>query len=177
MKYIAFSLLLFVALNLNAQTEIKKSEPYSIEVWQDKMEDKSYATGSKVLMCSDDGKKGFFIRIMWENKGNGKISYNGLSVKSAKIGNCVEKSTLIFLFEDETKFLLTAFNDFNCEGDSYFDWKKEAFKELSSKKIVAIRFTNGRTFDSFTYNVPEKDQSYFIEAREAIELNRITNKK
>ncbi|MES2004291.1 MAG: hypothetical protein V4450_07205 [Bacteroidota bacterium] len=149
----------------------KKSLPFYIETCVDKMTDKSYAFGSKSMLCSDDGKKGFIVRVGFNLKKD-QVNYSGLTVKSAQIGSCVDKSTLIFLFEDDTKTTATAWNDFNCDGNSYFDFNGKMINELSQKKLKSIRFTNGRTFDSFTYDVPEKDRSFFIEAKNALDQKR-----
>lgn len=147
--------------------ENKRTIPFYIETCTDKMTDKSYAFGSKSLLCSDDGKKGFVISISLDFiKGN--VSYRGLTVTSAGIGSCVEKSTLIFLFEDDTKHQVSAWNDFNCEGKSYMDWQGKAFDKITGKKIKAIRFQNGRTYDSYTYNLTDNEQLFFLEVASAL---------
>jgi hypothetical protein len=151
--------------------EKKKLLPYYIETCTDKMTDKSYAFGSKHLLCSDDGKKGFIVRVSWSNK-DGEINYNGITVKSSGIGTCVENSTLIILFEDDTKVQISAWNKFNCEGNSYMDWQGKSFDKIFAKKAKAIRFQNGRSMDSFTYSLPEKDKSFFLEAGKALSEKR-----
>lgn len=152
--------------------ENKQLLPYYIETCTDKMTDKSYAFGSKVLICSDNGKTGFSITTSFDYKNN-EVTYTGLHVRSVGIGNCVENSTLIFLFEDDTKEQIGAWNKFNCEGNSYMDWKGAAFNKITQKKIKAIRFQNGRTYDSYTYNLPAKEQSFFIEVASALKDKRI----
>jgi hypothetical protein len=174
MRFI-LSVLFFIPLIAFTQgrtIEEKKNMPFYIETCVDKMTDKAYAFSSKGLMCSEDGDKGFFITADFQFK-NGKVIYNGLSLKSAKIGNCVEKSNLIFLFEDDTKFQLTAWNDFNCDGKSWFDYGGRSFDKLVHKKIKAIRFQNGRTFDSYTYPLTDSDKLYFLEVGTAVAEQRI----
>lgn len=149
----------------------KEKLDYYIELCTDKMTDKEYAFGSKSLMCSEDGKKGFLVSISWDNK-SGKITYSGITVVSAGIGTCNQNDELIFLFEDDTKFSFRSWNDFNCEGRSYFDLKHKSFDEFNTKKVKALRFTNGRSYDSYTYNILPKEQSFFIEAKNAFDNKR-----
>jgi len=170
------STLLLYSQKSDTTIDSKKSLPYYIELVNDKMTDKNYALGSKSLLCSDDGKKGFIIKVSWKNI-NGQISYNGLSIVSAGIGGCVENDNLFFLFDDDSKFNIKSWNSFNCEGDSYFDLYQKHFDDLTSKKVIAIRFQNGRTFDSFTYNLTKNEQTYFIEAKEALINQRFVNLK
>jgi hypothetical protein len=183
MKKLSFIVLLFITILSNAQQKKDTTEadrkllPYYIETCIDKMTDKSYAFGSKSLLCSDDGKKGIVVNFSWNYKGGGEPTYNGLYIKSAGIGNCVENSTLILLCEDDTKIKTSAWNKFNCEGTSYMDWGGKLFNEITSKKVVAIRFENGRTYDSYTYKLTPKEQTYFIEVGEAIANKRFVNGK
>jgi hypothetical protein len=163
-----YSIFSYSQNNSDTTEQNKKNLEYYIEYCKDLMTDKEYAFGSKILMCSDDGKKGFSIRISWNYK-KGKISYSGITVRSVGIGSCNEKDELIFLFEDDSKYTLKAWNDFNCEGKSYFDLYYKYFDEFNNKKIKAIRFTNGRSYDSYTYKPTQKEQEYFIEAKRALD--------
>jgi len=131
------------------------------------MTDKEYAFFKKNLLCSDDNKKGFVISLNL-NVNNSIAEYEGFTIKSVGIGGCVENSNVIFLFEDTTKFSLTSWNKFNCDGKSYFDLRGGTFDEFSNKRIKAIRFTNGRTHDSYTYILKEKEREYFIECRKLL---------
>ena len=47
--------------------------------------------------------------------------------------------------------------------------------DFTSKKVIAIRFQNGNTFDSFTYNLTKNEQTFFIEAKEALINQRFVN--
>lgn len=171
--FLSFSFSAFSQQKSDTTKEDKKTLPYYIQTCTDKMTDKSYAFGSKYLMCADGGaKKGFFITVSFTNK-KGEVSYSGLSVVSDGIGSCVENSTLIFLFDDDTKFQVGAWNKFNCEGNSYMDWQGKSFDDIFGKKVKTIRFTNGRTQDSFTYTLPEKDQNFFVEVASALSEKRI----
>ena len=47
--------------------------------------------------------------------------------------------------------------------------------KITSKKVIAIRFQNGNTFDSFTYNLTKNEQTFFLEAKEALKNQRFVN--
>jgi len=63
------------------------------------------AKGSYPLVCNKTGKKDFIIDPLWRNYKN-EILFNGLSVKTINLGNCVEKDELLFLFSDNSKLSL-----------------------------------------------------------------------
>jgi hypothetical protein len=161
MKKLMIALMLFPAF-VNAQ--------YFITICEDKMVDKKYAYGDHVLLCSNDGKDGFSISIVWSVVRDKWLPdsavYIGLYSKS-NVGTCYEKDKLVFLFEDDTRFDLTSWNSFNCEGKSYYDYEKEALRKLGSKLVKAIRFTNGRSGESFTYILRESEKAYFVQAYSA----------
>jgi hypothetical protein len=144
------------------------AQDFKIYVCKDIMTDKEYAFPSETILCSDDGVKGFNINLFLSNK-NGVVSYNGLLVNVAGVGKCSEKDELYFLFDDDTKVAYKSWNDFNCEGRSYFDLYAKWFDDLSKKKIKAIRFKNGRTSDSFTYVLNESQSTFFIRAKKCID--------
>jgi len=180
MKNSFFILSFFLSINCIGQSdttkENKKSLPYYIQVCKDVMTDKELVWGSKIILCSEDGKKGFSIRVSFEKKKD-EVKYQGLTVISAGIGNCMEKDELIFLFEDDSKYSLKSWQDFNCAGKSYFDLYGKFFDEFNSKKIKAIRLTNGRSYESYTYKPTSTEASYFIEVKQALDNNKIVNVK
>jgi hypothetical protein len=134
---------------------------------KDKMTDAEYYGASKPLICSD-GEKGFSIRPSFKMY-MGNLVYEGLDVLSNNIGtNCVEKSNLIFLFNDDTKTYVNSWNDYNCKGISFMDKTKLLDEADMLKKVVAIRFTNGNSGDSFTFKVPIEYQTYFNEVISAL---------
>lgn len=140
------------------------SNPFLIEHCIDKMTDNEYYMSQRKLICSNEAKtKGFTILPMFK-KENGIMINNGFYVENVNIGNCDEKDNLIFLFEDDSKFNITAWNKFNCEGNSYFDITEEQLKELSTKKISMIRFINGINSDSLTYTLKNIEKDYFVRA-------------
>ena len=163
MKKLISCILVIISLSAKSQ-----DSAYTIKVCKDAMADKEYAFGSKVLYCSDNDKDGFTVRISWNNK-KGIVSYSGLSVHSVGIGDCQENDELIVLIEDDTKVTLKSWQEFNCKGNSYFDLRGREFNNLNTKKIKAVRFTNGRSYESFTYKLKPNEQSFFIEAKTALD--------
>jgi hypothetical protein len=151
------------------QAEPKTSEKYQLLYYKDIMTDKEYIYSKDRILYTEDAKKGFSVSISW-NFEKSKVNYNGISVKSVGIGNCVENDDLIILFEDNTKVSLKSWNKFNCNGNSYFDLNTKELNNLN-KRIKAIRFQNGRTFESSTYEVSkEKDITFFIDAKNALDM-------
>jgi hypothetical protein len=126
------------------------------------MTDKEYFFSSKNLVGSNSQKTiGFSVTPRFKNE-DGKMNQNGLILKNIGIGNCDEKDNLIFLFEDNTKITITSWNKFNCDGKVYFDLSEDDYESLKSKNILAIRFINGYSFESLTYDLKKEEQSFFI---------------
>lgn len=143
---------------------------------KDVMTDKEYITPSEYLLCSEDGKKGFIIKTTFDISKSGIIQYSGFIIQSAGIGGCMENDEVIILFEDGTKISSKSWNDFNCKGVSYFDLYQKLLKDLN-KKIKAIRLTNGRSYESYTYELKTDDEkNYFIYINELI-INQKYEKK
>jgi hypothetical protein len=165
MKKLLLSFVFFVTMSIYSQT----STPFIIEHCIDKMTEKEYYFAQKRMICANPEKtKGFTINPSFDSE-NGVMINNGFNCLNVGIGNCGEGDSLIFLFEDETKITLKSWNKFNCEGKAYFDLTNEEINALSTKKVSAIRFSNGYTFDNFTYTLKAVEKDYFI--------NLYTNKK
>lgn len=143
------------------------SNPYTIEMCVDKMTDEPLAKGSKILVCSKTPEKGFILKINWIVV-NDKPFYNGITIKSFGLGNCVENSILYFLFDDESRFNVESWNKYNCDANSTMDLFGKYLFEITRKKVKALRFQNGRNYESYTYDVPEIDQSFFLEVAQAV---------
>jgi len=167
MRKLLLGALLLLSMVSFAQTKIIYSK--------DVMTDKESVSISDVLMCSEDGKKGFIVMVSLNLK-DGIVNYNGLIVKSAYVGGCHENDTLILLFDDDTKVTLSMWNKFNCDGSSYFDFYKKEFESFSTKKVKAIRLSNGRTYDSYTYVLKPSEQTYFIDVAALIKANVYSTK-
>ena len=137
-------------------------KPFVIEHCVDKMTDKEYYLASKNFVGSNIQKtEGFSITPHFKNV-DGKIAQNNLILKNIGIGNCDEKDSLIFLFEDGTKITITSWNKFNCEGKAYFDLTEDDLEMLKTKHISTIRFVNGYSFESLTYNLKKEEKGFFI---------------
>jgi hypothetical protein len=160
MKKLLLSFMLLISLSVFSQTK----NPFVIQHCKDKMSEKEYYFAEKKLICSNAEKtKGFTITPSFITN-DGKLVNNGFNCKNVNIGACDEKDELIFLFEDDTKITMTSWNKFNCDGNAYFDFSEDQLNQLSSKKVSAIRFTNGRTFDNLTYSLKETEKDYFVRA-------------
>ena len=163
-KSFIFTLIIFLGVNILSKSQIvtlfTMPDSLIIMAFFDEMDGKTYYIPSSNLICyNDEIHKGFNIHPLI-NPEDKKVS--GLSVKMKNIGKCVENNELIILFEDDSKIILKSWNEFNCEGKAYFSISKVELRKLSSKKIRKIRVTNGCSGDSYTSDVEQKDQSYFI---------------
>lgn len=139
----------------------------------DEMTGKVYVVSSRKLLCRnpENADQGIIIWADIEESRHGLV-YSGLMVASVGIGStCVENSEMIFLFEDGSRVITKAWNKFNCKGISFFDLPKKLLPSLC-KPIKAIRFTHGRTHESYTHQMTD-DKEYFIEVQDAIAGNWI----
>lgn len=168
MKHII--LLSIALLSFSAQSQNK----FEIEHCKDVMTGAEYFVPKKNLLGLNKEKtKGFSIFPSYKAKG-GEIVQDGLICKSVGIGGCNDEDSLIFLFSDDTKFTITSWNKFNCDGNAYFNLTHSQHAELSTKKLKAVRFTNGRSFESLTHIVTEIESTYFISAytnKKIVEVN------
>ena len=171
MKTLLFTLLLFPMVmfsqNLDETFSTENKNPYKIQKCVDEMTDKVYFFGNEILTALDEsGKRGFVVRPSYKEE-KGRAVYNGLTLKSVGIGTCVEESKLVFLFEDGSKETLTAWNKFNCKGNSYFDLRGNMISQLN-KSITKIMFQEGRSFERYTHEVSTKDKSFFMNVVKAL---------
>ena len=160
MKKLLLNLVLLVSLSAFSQTPTA----FVIEHCKDKMTDKEYYFAQRKLICANPEKTKGFTVIPNFKADNGQMVNNGFMCKNVNIGSCDENDTLIILFEDETKITLTSWNKFNCEGNAYFDITDSQLKDLSTKKVSTIRFSNGRSYESLTVVLKEDQKDYFIRA-------------
>ncbi|WP_396137536.1 hypothetical protein [Flavobacterium sp.] len=159
MKKLFFAFMVTMSLNAISQ---ENSNQFIIKHCKDKMTDKEYYLAEyKLIGANAEKTKGFTITPNFESK-NGTIVNNGFICKNVNIGNCDENDSLIFLFEDDSKITITQWNKFNCQGNAYFNLTDNEFKQLSTKKVSAIRFTNGSTYESLTYSLEDAEKDYFI---------------
>jgi hypothetical protein len=174
---ILFMILGLISYSQNNKKTISNKDSVYIVKQVDDMNDKTYYFPSKALVCIDEVKaQGISLSSFIDAK-DGVISVSDLKMKMVGIGNCVENNTFIVKFSDESKIELKSWNDFNCEGDAWFSVKEDNLKSLETKKITKIRVQNGRTFESFTMEVPEIDSDYFIQLIYATKNNKIKTLK
>jgi hypothetical protein len=136
----------------------------------DLIEGKTFYYFSKTLYASDDDIKGFLIICDLESTENG-FKYDGIRIKAAKLGPCQENSYINILFDDSTRTKMTMWNDFNCENEIYMDLNRVNLSELN-KPIMAIRFTNGRSFESYTKNLKGVSKYFFMDCIALINAQR-----
>ncbi|MSP69594.1 MAG: hypothetical protein EXR20_04915 [Bacteroidetes bacterium] len=126
----------------------------------DEMSDKVYFYPSRKMICASQDKSiGFSISMLF--KDNGSLATD-LIVKTVNIGLCSEQNKIIFLFEDLTKISIVSWNEFNCKGDAWFVLSNSDKDNLANKKVKKIKFQNGKSFESYTYDVIENND-YFIQ--------------
>lgn len=154
--------------------QIKTDTSYYITKMVDDMTDKVYYYSRlRLVLANDEKTKGFNMELNMDGKSGNGISITGISVKMVNIGSCCENNTLIIMFEGGDKISLKSWNKFNCEGNAYFSLSKKDIELLSNKRIAKVRVENGRTYDSFTKDVPEEKQDYFVQVIRAVNDNRI----
>lgn len=123
----------------------------------DEMDGKvSYSFSDHILEEDGDKQAMVFMAI------NESLKPHTLAVISRGIENCIENAELIVLFKDGSRLTARSWNDFNCKGSSWFNITKGMAGQLASKEVDKIRITNGRSHDSFTFEV--SNPKYFIEA-------------
>lgn len=159
-------LLLLLCLNSFAQK-------LSIKKEVDKMDDSEHYVVSRSLKLASPTKKWFAIDPILAKNDSNKIECTGLYITYSGIGKCNENDVMDFLFADGKKLKIKAFNQFHCSNSSAFFIDKsmgETLTDISllAKPIKSIRFTNGKTYDNLTVDLPLKDQGYFGELQAII---------
>ena len=158
MKKTIITALALFTISAYSQTE----KQFVIEHCIDKMTDREYFLSTKNFVGANSQKtQGFVITNSFKGV-DGKLEQNGIILKNIGIGNCDENDELIFLFDDESKITITSWNKFNCEGKVYFNLKDSEYDLLKSKKVTAIRFKNGYSYESLTYTLNKEEQGFFI---------------
>jgi hypothetical protein len=74
--------------------------------------------------------------------------------------NCVDEGTnFMFILENEKEINLYSWNDFNCEGNSYFEWfNKEQIESLKLSRIKYMYINSDG--ESVMVNVPKNQSDY-----------------
>lgn len=171
-------------LSFKAYTQTKtKKDVDSVYILKsvDDMTDKTYYFPTfKIPLINKTENQGLGISAFIDEKEyDNSIYIKDLDVKSINVGGCVEKSEIIFLFEDGSKINLISWNKFNCDGNSWFEIPESDSQILSTKELRKVKFINGRSYDSFTLEVPANRRRYFIQLYDAVKNNRVVtiNKK
>lgn len=167
MKKLIFIVATLFATQMQSQVSIVRH--------QDEMTDKVYYLPSEgIVIKSENGESGFRVRLSIKEK-NGEFSQDGLVIKAVNIGGCYENNKLTMLFENGEKFTIGSWNKFNCDGDVYFDVPNKNWELLKSQKLMKMRFENGRTYDSLTGEVDDKE--HFILLNKQMEEGKYENAK
>jgi hypothetical protein len=141
----------------------------------DDMSKKSYVYGSRDFVCTNaTGKIGFRVS---SHINSIKLTFSMITVTMVGIGTCNENDEIIILFENGEKITKISWKKFNCEGEAYFDMNEKDIELLRTQPLSKIRMTNGRSYDSYTGDVKQKDKRYFIQLFYALDNNLITDKK
>jgi hypothetical protein len=139
--------------------QVNKDSVYLIKSTDD-MSDKTYIYSNRDFVVSNETKtKGFRVGTYIKNN----MTFQMLTVNMVGIGSCNEKDEIIILFEDGEKITKKSWKEFNCKGEAYFNLNDDDINLLRTKEISKIRMTNGRTYDSYTGDLLEKDKRYFIQ--------------
>lgn len=164
--------IVLLLLSLLSNSYYSQKDSIYIKKTIDSMEDKVYCQASRLMICMNTESKviGFYLFPIIDFVKE-KASVSGLAVVMKNIGSCVENNEIIILFEDDSKIKLKSWNDFNCEGNAWFNTNDEDLLKLSSLKIKKIKVQNGRTYDSYTHEI-KQDSDYFIQVFYAINNNK-----
>ena len=161
-------LLLLVCSNAIAQK-------LTIKKQIDKMDDSENYVASRPLKLTSLTKKWFAIDPILTKNDSNKIECTGLYITYFGIGACNESDAMDILFTDGKKIKIKAYNQFHCDNTSAFFIDKsnslgECLTDISllNKSVKSIRFSNGKTYDNLTVDLPIKDQGYFIELNAAL---------
>lgn len=126
----------------------------------DAMSGDTYVYGNRAfVVANDESTKGFRIDTYIKND----FSFGMITVKMVGIGSCNENDEIIILFENGEKITKKSWKKFNCEGEAYFNLSDSDIELLRTQPMSKIRMTNGRSYDSYTGDVKNKDKRYFIQ--------------
>jgi hypothetical protein len=133
----------------------------------DNMSGKIYTYSSKGdFICHNETRTiGFKVLPILDDN----LLFEKLYVTMFGIGGCNEKDEIIILCENGEKIIKKSVNKFNCKGEAYFNLSDSDIRLLKTQPMSKIRMTNGRTYESFTGDVKDKDKRYFIQLLYAIE--------
>ena len=165
-KILVVLVLMFTVMISNAQSD-------NIKIYKivDDMSDTYFLTPERKCVTSNDKQTiGFVMEAHITNEWEFKMILGTL----IGIGSCNENDELILLFENNEKINMSSWKKFNCKGIAYFNLDTKKYDLLKTQKIVKLKITNGRTYDSFTHEIDVENQDYFIKIIKQIELKQFT---
>ncbi|WDF45248.1 hypothetical protein PQ459_10090 [Chryseobacterium sp. KACC 21268] len=137
----------------------------------DEMDGTKIFIPSHYLFLKNDNESSFInIKPVIEEN----LSTPYFMIEITNIGSCFENDEVDFLFENKNKLKLNSFSSYNCSGNSAFILSEENKEILSKNKIIKFRFTNGRSGENSTFELKNKNQSYFIDFFDAMRYNKLT---
>lgn len=136
----------------------------SVELIVDEMTDNQYlvVVDKHITYDGESRSDGVVWDMSFRKKGDSwKIS--GVSLKVYGL-SCLENTTVIVLFEDGDKITLQQWNKFNCKENVWTNQTASELEKLRTKKIKKVRVTNGRSYESYEWDVTDDPLSeYYIE--------------
>lgn len=162
MKKIFLYLFLFTTINSFAQD--KALDTVFLYVIKDDLEGTQFFTPSyDMIIANKEKTEG--AKLSMHLKTSGEFSF--LTAKLIGLGNCVEDSELIILFDNEEKITISSWNEFNCKGNAYFSLTKKEEELLASHELKTIRIRNGETYKSVTSS-DFSNSRYYIQLFSAV---------
>ena len=125
-----------------------------------------FATFNNV-MTNENKDVGIIIQPVIDYN-NGKLSSSNWIVEAVGLGPCQYESTLIILFSDDSRVVVSSWNDINCDGVAYFEFEGTDIYKLSTKEIQLIRYVNG--FNESKVTGPPVSKDYFKQLYTEIRL-------
>ena len=154
----------------NAIIEKMETDSIYINKRTDEMTDKTSYQASRHLNLSEQ-KNSAKIYIAIKKKNN-KLVQDNLCIQMNIGGGCVENNKIIIMFSNGKKMSLTCWNDFNCDGNAWFNLSNEQCKLLSSERVDKIRIINGRSYDELNATL-SINKDFFIQTFYAMNNNKI----
>ena len=140
----------------------------------DAMSGKTYVHENRFFnVANDEGNIGFIVATYIEDD----LSFKTIIVSMFGIGSCNENDEIIILFENGERIIKKSWRKFNCDGGAFFNMNEKEIQLLRTQPMSKIKMTNGRTYDSYTGDVKEKDKRYFIQLFYALDNKLLTEKK
>ena len=159
------TILIFLSLILNSAIA-QNADSVFVQVEKDEMSGKTYVYPNRTfVVANENSTKGFKVDAFIKEN----LVMSSIMTVMVGIGGCNENDEIIILFENGEKITKRSWKKFNCDGESYFDFTNSELQMLRTLPLSKIRLTNGRTFDSYTGDVKEKDKRYFIQLLYALD--------